>query len=116
MIIVNTSHQSLGNENSYGELIVSTTIYNKNNFTHFFVHKHHEHSHKSFQNSRPHTQYFINQRSYLIVSTINRQKNLLEPFLDNLTEWIFAHNEVLKTSLIEKTGYVENGGKNVEIM
>ena len=39
MIIVNTSHQSFENKNSSGELIVSTTIYNKNNFTHFFVHK-----------------------------------------------------------------------------
>ena len=44
MIIVNTSHQSFENKNSCGELIVSTTTYNKNNFTHFFVHKHHKNS------------------------------------------------------------------------
>ena len=44
MIIVNTSPQSLENKNSCGELIVSATTYNKNNFTHFFVRKHHKNS------------------------------------------------------------------------
>ena len=42
MIIINTSYQSFENKNSCGELILSTTSYNKNNFTHFFVHKHYK--------------------------------------------------------------------------
>ena len=37
MIIVNTSYQNFENSNSCGELIVSTTTYNKNNFTNIFV-------------------------------------------------------------------------------
>ena len=37
-------------------------------------------------------------------------------FLDNLIEWIFAHDEVLKTSLVEKTGYTENGEKDGDVM
>ena len=44
MITVNTSHQSFENKNSCRELIVSTTSCNKNNFTHFFVQKHHKNS------------------------------------------------------------------------
>ena len=42
MIIVNTLHQSFENENSCGELVVSTPSYNNNNFTHFLVHKPHK--------------------------------------------------------------------------
>ena len=113
MIIVNTSHQSFENRNSCRELIVSTTTYNKNNFTHFFAYKHHKNSQKKFEKFKTtRTHYFINQRSYLNISPINQEKHLCWPFLDNLIEWIFVHDEVLKTSLVEKTGYAENGEKN----
>ena len=63
---------------SCGELIVSTTTYNKNNFTHFFIHKHHENCHKIFQKFKTtRTHHFTNQRSCLIISPINQQKHLL---------------------------------------
>ena len=78
MIIVTTSHQNFENENSYRELIVSTTTYNKKNFTHFFVHKHHKNSQKSSQKlNTTRTHYFITQRSYLNISQLNPQKHLL---------------------------------------
>ena len=108
MIIVNTSHQIFENKNNCGELIVSTTNCNIN----CFVHKHLKNSHKSFQKFKTtRTRYFIKQRTYLNISPVNRQKHFLVAILDNLIEWIFVHDEVLKTSLVEKTGSAENGGK-----
>ena len=69
MIIVNISHQSHENEKGCRELIVSTTTYKKNNFTHFFVQQHRENSHKSFQKFiTTGTHHFINQHSYLTFS------------------------------------------------
>ena len=84
---------------SCGEHIVSTTTYNKNNFKHFFVHKHHEKYHEKFSRPDTQTHYFINQHSYLNISPINRQKPLLGwPFLDNL----ILHDEVFKNFISRK--------------
>ena len=39
-------------KNNCGELIVSTTTYNKNNFTHFLVYSHHKNPQKRFKTSK----------------------------------------------------------------
>ena len=78
MIMVNTSYQSFENVNSCGELIVSAVTYSKNNFTHIFVQKRHENPEEISQKFKTTvTHYFINERSYLNISAINRQKHLL---------------------------------------
>ena len=73
-----TSNFGSSIKNSCGELIVSSVTYNKNNFTHFFVHKHHKNSQKSSQEFKTtRIQYFLNQQSYLNISLTNRQRQLL---------------------------------------
>ena len=78
IIVVNTSHQNFEIKNGCGEHIVITATYNKNNFTHFLLHKHQKNPLKSSQKIKiTRTHDFVNQRSYQNISPINRQKHFL---------------------------------------
>ena len=111
MIIVNTSYQSFENVNSCGELIVSIATYNKNNFTHLRSQTSQKFS-KKFLKIQDHTHTLLHKPAFIPKYFCN--KSTKTPFgghflIISLNRSF--HDEVLKTSLAEKTGYAENGKK-----
>ena len=105
MIIVNTSYQRFENVDSCGELIVSTTTYNKNSFTHLrsqtlqkFL--------KKFSKIQDHKHTLLYEPAFIPKYFCNKLTKT--PFGNHF--FIILLNasfpdEVLKASLVEKTKY-----------
>ena len=109
---VNTSHQNVDNSiKSYGELIVSTATYNKTDFTHILVHKHHKNPQKNFPKIQNNTRTLLHKPAFMPKYFSNKSAKTLFGG-DFLIIWLSGSFFMLrcsKTSLVEKTGYAENG-------
>ena len=105
MIILNTSYQRFENVNSCGELIVSTTTYNKNSFTHLRSQTLQRFS-KKFSKIQDHKHTLLYEPVFIPKYFCNKltKTPFGGDFLIILLNASF-HDEVLKASLVQKTKY-----------